>query len=460
MDISVSDKAIARLATERIGDYPYEKLAVEILNPQGLTGDDFERFIRHEAIIQQMVSATTVAGRLQHPRDAEMLYRKEHEEIAAEAVVFWASNYLDQVQVKQEDLMKFYTNRMPVYRIPDRVQISYVEFPATNYFADADKELGQITNLNARIDEAYFKIGTNSFKDSNGVVMSESAAKQKIKDTERERMALVSARRVANEFGTELANQYQANPAIKFENVAAAKSLPVKVTPPFDRLHGLEETDFPPTFRQKAMALSEREPIAFTPIVGSNAVYVIAFKSRIPGENPTFEKVQDKVTADFKNAQALDLARKAGTNFQATLFTSLLQSNKSFAAICSEAKLPTVTLPPFSATTTTLTNLDERINLRRLQELGFELKPGQSSSFVTGPDGGWILYVRARLPFDEAKVKEELPKFVATLRQYRQGEAFNRWFSKQAEAAQVMPPREPTNAPPRNLPRSMPRAGS
>jgi hypothetical protein len=207
------------------------------------------------------------------------------------------------------------------------------------------------------------------------------------------------------------------------------------------------------------MTLSEREPIAFTPILGTNAVYVIAFKSRIPGENPPFEKVQDKVTADFKNSQALELARKAGTNFQATLFIGLSQSNKTFAAICTEAKLPIVTLPPFSPSTTTLTNLDERINLRRVQELAFELRPGQSSSFVAGPDGGWILYVRSRLPFNEAKVKEELPKYVAMLRQYRQGEAFNRWFSKQAEAAQVMAPREPTNAPPR-LPKGMPRAGS
>src|SRR5215470_11455402 len=68
MDISVSDKAIARLATERIGDYPYEKLEAEILKPQGLTLDDFERFIRHEAIIQQMVSVTTFASRFVNPR--------------------------------------------------------------------------------------------------------------------------------------------------------------------------------------------------------------------------------------------------------------------------------------------------------------------------------------------------------------------------------------------------------
>src|SRR5262249_10585649 len=152
MDIYVSDRAIARLATERIGDYPYDKLEAEILVPQGLKLEDFERYIRDEAIIQQIVGVTTVASRLVNPGDAELLYRKEHEEIAAEAVVFWGSNYLDQVQVKQEELLKFYTNRMPVYRVPDRIQINYAEFPGTNYFADADKELGQITNLNAQID--------------------------------------------------------------------------------------------------------------------------------------------------------------------------------------------------------------------------------------------------------------------------------------------------------------------
>src|SRR5262250_1721750 len=47
---------------------------------------------------------------------------------AADAVGFWASNYLDQEQVKQEDLMKFYTNRLSVYRIPDRIDVNYVFF--------------------------------------------------------------------------------------------------------------------------------------------------------------------------------------------------------------------------------------------------------------------------------------------------------------------------------------------
>jgi len=61
--------------------------------------------------------------------------------------------------------------------------------------------------------------------------------------------------------------------------------------------------------------------------------------------------------------------------------------------------------------------------LRKLARPRAGLEPGRTSNFVPSADGGIILYLRSRLPFDEAKVKEELPEFLGKLRQYRQSEA-------------------------------------
>jgi hypothetical protein len=48
-------------------------------------------------------------------------------------------------------------------------------------------------------------------------------------------------------------------------------------------------------------------------------------------------------------------------------------------------------------------------------------------------DGGVIVYVKSRLPLDEAKMNASLPAFANYVRQSRQNEAFNEWFRKEAE---------------------------
>ena len=81
---------------------------------------------------------------------------------------------------------------MAEYRLPERVQVNYVKWAATNFLAEADKELGKITNLSQRLETAYFqKGGTNEYKDETGKPLSIEAAKNKIKEEERHQIALI-----------------------------------------------------------------------------------------------------------------------------------------------------------------------------------------------------------------------------------------------------------------------------
>ncbi len=445
LDIEVSDEAAARLAMERLGNYPPASLEKEHLTPHGLNLADFDRFMRHEAAIQQLVGTVTASAKLIKPQEAEILYRKDHEEVATDLAVFWTSNYLDKVTVTPVLLTNYYITHQANYRVPERVQVSYVEFAASNYLAEADKQLAQITNLSARVDDFYYKRGTNSFKDTNGVALPEAAAKAKIREEIQHDSALTAARRKASEFGNELINLPQANRAENLEKMAAAKNLPVKTTPPFDHTSGLDETNFPSDFREKALKLTQESPVLFTPIVGEEAVYVISLKARVPSEMPGFDKVQAKVADDYKNFQAWELARTTGTGFAAGVTNGLAQK-KSFAELCDQTKVKPQALLPFSPSTSSLTNLDERINFYMIQHLAVSLKPGEASSFYPLPrqEGGIVLYLRAKLPVDEAKVKAELPEFIGRLRMYRQNEDFNQWFNKQAELAKLFIPRKET----------------
>jgi hypothetical protein len=466
MDIQASDKAVALMMHEQLHDYPYATLEKEILEPNGLKAADYERFLRNEAAIRQLIAAASVSSRLVDPTEAETIWRKENQEVNAQLAVFWTSNFLDKVVVTNGATGNFYTNRMGFYRLPERLIVSYIDFQASNYLAEADSKLAKLTNLNDIVSEYYFRAkgGTNAWTDTNGAPLPEAAAKEKIKEEIRMSQALDAARRAASELGNQLITQPEPNKVDNFEKLAAAKGLQVKTTKPFDsRTNGLEEFEheeslparsedapresFREIFRQQAFSLTDERPIRFSPIPSKTAVYLIARKSKLPSELQPLDKIQEKVAADYKNFMALELVRKAGQSFQTNL-TNGLTLKKSFDELCAEAKVQTMDLPLFSPSTTALTNLDARINLRLLQGVASELDPGKASSFVSAlpaSEGGFIIYVKSHPPIDDAKMKAALPEFLNQLRVYRQNEAFQQWFRKQAELARVAgPKREPS----------------
>ncbi len=450
MDIHVSDKALAQAARDRLGSFSLTDFEKQYLLPQRLTLADFERFLEHDMAIQQLISSAAVSSKLYSPQEAEALYRKQHEENETKLAVFWASNYLDRVSFTPQELSLYYSNNMPAYRIPERVAVNYVEFPATNFYAEADKQIASRTNFNADVDTYYYKRGTNTFKDTNGVALSEVDAKKQIRDEIRHQMALLEARRKANEFGTALYNMAQPDNAENLQKQAAAVAMTVKTSPPLERIPPADDknNDFDQDFRQKAFQLTKDLPVAFNPILGEKAVYLIALKERIPSTVQPFEKVQEKVAADYRNSKAQELARKAGMDFYTTV-TNGLANKQTFDAICAQAKVVTITPPRFATATTSLTNLDERISLNALQQLAGELKPGQVTKYTPTdptrspegrylpPQGGFVLYLSKRIPVDDATVKKELPDYLSRMRNYRQNEVFNQWFRKQIEQAKL-----------------------
>jgi hypothetical protein len=387
-----------------------------------------------------------------------VIYRKEHQETEVQLSLFWASNFLDKVAITNGAISSFYSNRVFMYRVPERTVVSYVEFPATNYFPEADKELAAVTNLAELIDQDWIRRDTNDvfFKDDKGAPLAEADGKQKLRDETRKQRALLSARRQAAQFGGELMEMKpDPNKAENVEKLAAAKNFAVKVTKPFDAISGLDEFEAPTNsasrfeegfqamFRKSALALSNASPIQFRPIPGPQAVYVIALKGKVEPKTPPLEEISEKVTNDYKNFMAQDMARKTGMAF-GTNVTNGLALKKSFEEICKAENVKAVDVPPFSDVTQSLTNFDARINVRLLQNLSREMEIGKATSYVPfSQEAGLVLYVKGRPKLDDAKVQAALPEFMGQLRIYRQNEAFQQWFRKQAELTKLSMPSRP-----------------
>ena len=94
--------------------------------------------------------------------------------------------------------------------------------------------------INFEYVHADLEFGTNNFKDTNGNVLSASAAIEKIRDTERGKIAMFFARKKANDFANRVYDEFtkkeeqKAGRADVLENVAAAEGFKVEVTPPFE----------------------------------------------------------------------------------------------------------------------------------------------------------------------------------------------------------------------------------
>lgn len=436
--IQISDEAVAQLAQRILGPkIPLDTFVKEALLPAGVTEQDFERFLRNDAAIQQLGMVAGLPGKLVPPREIEAGYREDHEEVALDAVIFSVSNYLSSVSVTESNLLQWYSNNASLFRVPEKARVSYVEFARSNYFAEADKQLAEITNLNFQIEQAYAKQDPSAFKDSDGKVLSKEAAIQKIKDNDRNARAMRQAMRLANDFAGEFYDQ-PSHTLTNFESFAAKKGIKVRVSEPFDEVEGPQELKVGEDFARTAFALTNKdEAVAFKPAQGEEGFYVYALKEIIPSMNPSFTDIRAKVVERYRFAEAQKLVRMAGYNFQFRLTNGLAQG-KTFMQAVTESSLKATSLPPISrATRQPPEQWPDNLYLPQVKNVAFGLQDGKASPYVPTMDGGFVLYLRSRMPISETRLKSELAEYAGAIRAQRQNEAFGLWFRRAAERADL-----------------------
>jgi len=397
--------------------------AARLLEASGFRSLDLERYVRHYLALQELIAAFGVSGQLATPQEIRDLYAREHQALATEALFFNASNYLAKVTVTPEALSQFYSNQMAEYRVPERVQVNYVKFPLTNYWAKAEQFWSK-TNLDEIVEANYQRLGTNYYKDAK----TPAQARATMRDDIIRQRALMDARRQANDFARPLFDLPEPR-AEDLRLFAKTNGLKVEVSEPFDQEHTPKGLEVEEDFTSAAFRLSADQPLA-GPLAGADGVYVIALDKRLPEEQPSLDRIRDRVTADFKTEQARTLARQAGIAVHGTL-TNRLAQGVSFPAFCAEAKLKPVALPPLSLGSRELPGLDQVVSLNLLKQVAFSMPVGKVSNVQWTADGGFILFVKSRLPLDENKMQADLPAFAQSLRQQWQMEAFNEWFGQQ-----------------------------
>lgn len=445
MNIQVSDEAMVKAIKRMFGVEANAPLPIDFnefvrtkLNPNGLTEEDFQRFVRHQVGQQQLIALFGMNGSLITPKEVESFYRRENEPMSTQVASFSTSNFLSQVTVTPQAVGEYYTNNQAAYRLSDKVAVAYVKFDFANAYAEVDKKMASLTNFDDLINRTYLSRKPESFKDKDGKQMTEADAKALIKKEARESEAKRLTQDKAYNFLTTIYNSStDKNPfsLSNFEATAKAKGLTVQATQPFDAQTG-PGLKVGSDFTQIAFRLQDdpsdtakRGLFSTRPALGEDGLYAIALKQRIPSQIQPLSVVRDQVTADYRRSKALELANAAGEKFAAAA-TNGIAAGKSFDQISTAANIKPTTVPPFSLSTTSIPDV-EKNEFQEMQRVASTLPTGKSSSFIPDMDGGFVIYVKSRLPVDENKMKNELPNFVKEMRNKRQLAAFNEWFQKQ-----------------------------
>jgi len=430
MGVHVSQETLAKIASDRLRamnrgkPVSAEEFATRLLAPEGLDLHDFQRFIEHELGMQQMASLLGLGGELVTPQEIRALYDREHQELQTQVAFFSASNHLAEVKPTPEQLGVFFTNQAARYRLPERLQVNYVQYPMSNFLAEAVAKINENTNLNELLEAVYQQRGTNYYSDAK----SPAEAKQRILQEEQHGLALDLARKKALEF----ANALYAREPLRAENLttmAKEAGLTPHVSAPFDQESPPAGLDVRSDFNKAAFQLSEDEPYSQL-IAGNDGVYLISLNKRLPSEIPSLESIRDRVTQDFRLLQAVQLARQAGIKFVATA-TNSLAAGKNFAEVCAAAGIHPVSPPPFSLSTRTLAAVEGHVSLSQFKQAAFSLTPGHLSPLEPDNDGAFVVFLQAKLPVNEKQWVTDQAAFTRSVRQARRSEAFNRWFSQQ-----------------------------
>jgi len=434
--IQVSDEAVIRTANARMRDLARGKEVAatdferEVLARDKLNLADFERFIRHEIAIQELVKLIGAGGELVTPAEVDALYRQQFQPVSAQALFFRATNDLTTIPVTAEALGEFYTNRLAAYRLPDRVQISYVSYPLSNFLAEARTELAENTNLNEFIEVRYEQLGAEAFPDAK----TPAEAKQKIREEFERNMAMDRAAKQANTFDHALYDKTVTNySAAAFAAAAAELGLTAQVSAPFAVSATPAGLDVNEDFVRRAFSLTREDPLT-EPLAGKDHVYVIGYNRQLPSEVPALDTIRERVTSDYRFVQAATAAQKAGMEFH-TLATNSLATGKTFADVCATAGLKPISLAPFSPASRSIPEIANQVREDEFKQAVFTTTPGQVTPLMRSADGAVLAFVAERLPVDESAMQTNLPAFTREVQQMRRSEVFDEWWRVEAPKA-------------------------
>jgi len=363
----------------------YDDFMTRRLRQLGVLAKDFHSFMQSSVVLSKLESAISSASWLA-PFDRDRELGRLTDSFVVDVVELPRGSLANSVQATEAEARSVFGSNPGLFTQPDRMRVKYVVFPVSNYialaatlpetrareyYASNTGEFQTTSNQVAHLrpfDEVKDQIisnlveeaATNYFdKNANEYVTTSTNATEvakpfaEVKDQIVDLLTRQDARGIAEEHAIafdEAMNPGRDGTLVPIEKVAAATNLVVYTSSYFGRYESLKEPDVSLEFNRHAFEdLKAGEPYDHfsSPIVESNAVYVLSFDDKIERHIPDFNVVSNKAY-EFARKENLTKALAARATLVHKNLLASLKSGKSFAEAAAAESLAPISAGPFT----------------------------------------------------------------------------------------------------------------
>ena len=428
-----------------------------------------EALARYQVGVTQLRGLAGVAGILVSNKEAEIKFRNENKQYEAKALFLSHTNYLMLVQPTDEQIKKHYTNTLANNRIPERRQVSYVTFPATNYLDEAEEifnglntasRMGFLTNYWTNITSiAGYKTNTipalakliapartnlySGMKEEEAITaIREAILRTPHLGYENQRqvelksgLAVVQAYKARLKFQNALKEANKTQPALDtLEKMALLQSLTVTSSPPFAIQDGVV-FGLPQVTSAQVFTLSKTNACIFddSPLSGSSSdFYTASLKKVIPSRNRTFVEAKTTVTADFKKSESIKLMNEAGEKIHQSF-----KGGKALEEVGKENNLVVAKLGPFDSVGGPIPGLANRANTEdvRTQALGLDvgsiselIASSTDSSDLASEEAAFVVKLTGKNAVSRDRFDAEFAEYLKSARSAAESQSYSAWL--------------------------------
>ena len=413
--------------------------------------------------VGQLQELAAISGSLVSAQEAEVEFRNQNEQFEAEALFLSHTNYLPLVQASDEQIKTHYTNTLANNRIPERRQVSYVTFPATNYLDEAEKKFDElkpeqrdallktywsgITNLAGyktngipNLAKDIVTLRTNEYKEMK-VEEAVASIRSDILSTPdglKSGLAVIEAYKAGLDFQKSLEETYKAQPTLDtLEKMALLQNLTATTSPPL----GIQDRvvfGLPQVSSAQVFALSKTNAFIFgdSPFSGiSSDFYIASLKKVIPVRYRTFLEAKATVTADFKKAESIKLMNGAGEKIHQSI-----KAGKALAEVGKENNLAVTKLGPFDPVGGAIPGLANKANAEdvRTQALGLDvgaiselITSSTDSSDLASEEAAFVVKLTGKNAVSKDKFDAEFAGYLKSARSAAGSQSYTAWLEGQ-----------------------------
>ncbi len=409
-DEEIWQRLAALRSAERLGISVPDEEIVEMLrnDPSFLDADGRFDPVRYRAILESMAGMTPEAyqsvrrqqmmiGKLERaitsaawgvPSVAEEQGRGVTDRFTVHVVEVSNTFSTAETSLDQEEIDAFFRDNLATYRIPERVSVRYVEFPASRFKDQVVLDEDDVRDFyDANLDryevESDGRKTTLSFEQAQAIVESELRQQE--------------SRELAAEAAADFADVFYAGVGAgsDFERLAQEQGLSVRTSGLFAADEFLPGVDRTSSFVASAFDLdaqSLRDQFSDA-IVGREASYVLAFHERQEARDPDLSEVLETVRDDAVEFHRLRLFQEHVERLHGTL-TSEMAKGRGWDGVLAELELQ-------AGTNIVLTAVDAYQSLPGGQSLAtrmLRMSEAEVSPVVFFPDRAVFLQVVERQP--------------------------------------------------------------